>query len=143
MSQQNVEIVRASIATYNDEGLEASMPYLHPDIEWFTHADAPDMGRFEGHDGIRRLAAMLNDVFGEVRLEADQLLDMGDHVVVVGRLQVTGTGSGAATESGRTWVYSLRDGMIVRHLTFATEAEALEAVAGALEQDALPDPGIR
>ena len=68
---------------------------------------------------------------------------MGDHVVVVGRLQVTGTGSGAATESGRTWVYSLRDGMIVRHLTFATEAEALEAVAGALEQDALPDPGIR
>ena len=105
------------------------MPYLHPDIEWFTHADAPDMGRFEGHDGIRRLAAMLNDVFGEVRLEADQLLDMGDHVVVVGRLQVTGTGSGAATESGRTWVYSLRDGMIVRHLTFATEAEALETVA--------------
>ena len=143
MSQENIEIVRASITTYNHEGLEASMAYLHPEVEWSTNVDAPDMGTFRGHDGIRKLAGMLKEVLGEVRLEADRFLETADHVVVVGRLRVTGAGSGAATESHRAWIYTLRDGKIIRHLTFATEAEALEALAGVPEQDApVPDSRI-
>jgi ketosteroid isomerase-like protein len=134
MSEENVEIVRVSIATYNAEGLEASMAYLHPDVEWFTNAEAPDMGAFRGHDGIRRLAALLEEVLGDVRIEPDRFVDAGDQVVVLGRLRVTGTGSGAATESRRAWVYTLRHGKIIRHLTFADEAEALQAVRRS-EQD--------
>jgi ketosteroid isomerase-like protein len=62
-------------------------------------------------------------------MEPDRFVDAGgDDVVVFGRLRVTGTGSGAATESHRAWVYTLRDGKIIRHVTFADDAEALEAV---------------
>jgi hypothetical protein len=48
---------------------------------------------------------------------------------------VTGAGSGAATESHRAWVYTLRGGKIIRHLTYGEQAGALEA-AGLPEQDA-------
>ena len=136
MSQENVEIVRASIATYNTDGLEASMSYLHPDVEWFTNPDAPDMGAFKGHEGIRKLAAMLEEVLGEVRIQPDRFVEAGEDVVVLGRLFVTGTESGAATESRRAWLYTLRDGKIIRHMTFTNEDDALAAVDGTSEQDA-------
>jgi ketosteroid isomerase-like protein len=139
MSQENVEIVRASIATYNTDGLEASMSYLHPDVEWFTNPDAPDMGAFKGHDGIRKLAAMLDEVLGEVRIQPDRFVEAGEDVVVLGRLFVTGTESGAATESRRAWLYTLRDGKIIRHMTFTNEDDALAAVARTSAQDAHAD----
>jgi uncharacterized protein len=135
MSQENVEIVRASIATCNADGLGAALAYLHPDIEWLPLFELPETQSFRGHDGIKRLAALLEEAFSEVRIEADQFLDAGDHVVVVGRLRVTGAGSGAVTQSHRVWVLTLRDGRIIRQLTFAEEAEALRAI-GLSEQDA-------
>ena len=138
MSQENVEIVRSSIETYNADGLEAAMPFLHPEVEWHMNLEWPDAPVFRGHDGIRELAASFQDVLGEIRIEPDRFVDMGDDVVVIGRLCVTGTGSGVATESHRAWVYTLREGKIVRHLTFADDAEALEAV-GLSERDAHAD----
>jgi ketosteroid isomerase-like protein len=128
MSQENVDIVRLSIATYNADGLEAAMAFLHPEVEWFVNLEWPEAPIYRGHDGIRELSSVLRDVLGAVRMEPDRFVDAGgDDVVVFGRLRVTGTGSGAATESHRAWVYTLRDGKIIRHLTFADDAEALEA----------------
>jgi ketosteroid isomerase-like protein len=138
MSQENVEIVRASIATANADGLEAALEYLHPDIEWLPLFEMPETQSFRGHDGIKKVAALLEEAFSEVRIEADRFLDAGDHVVVVGRLRVTGAGSGAVTESHRAWVLTLRDGRIIRQLTFAEETEALEAI-GLSEQGAHAD----
>jgi ketosteroid isomerase-like protein len=127
MSQENVEIVRASIAAFNAGDLEAALVNVHPEVEWYTNAAAPDMGLFRGHDGLKKMAAMLEEVLGDVRMEADEFLDGGDEVVVLGRLHVTGAGSGAATESYRAWVYTLRGGEIIRHLTYTERAQALEA----------------
>jgi ketosteroid isomerase-like protein len=138
MSQANVEIVRASIATANADGLGAALEYLHPDIEWVPLFELPEIQSFRGHDGIKRLAGLLEEAFSEVRIEADQFLDAGDHVVVVGRLCVIGAGSGAVTMSHRAWVLTLREGRIIRQLTFAEEAEALKAI-GLSEQDAHAD----
>jgi ketosteroid isomerase-like protein len=138
MSQKNVEIVRRSIAAFNAGDLEAALVNVHPDVEWLTNPAAPDMGLFQGHDGLRRLAAMLKEVLGEVRMDADEFLDARDHVVVLGRLHVIGASSGAATDSYRAWVYTLRAGDIIRQLTFVERAQALEA-AGLSEQDTHSD----
>ena len=128
MSEENVETVRASIAAYNADGLEAALAYLHPDIEWFTNPEWPEMHSYRGHDGIRKLAAQLGEAVGDVHLEVDRFLDLDDHVIVLGRLRVTGTESGAVTESFRAWLYELRDGKIIRHLTFTEEADAFQAI---------------
>ena len=128
MSQENVEIVRVSIDTANTDGLEAALAYLHPDVEWFPLFEYPETQSFRGHDGIKRLATLFEEAFDEVRVEADRFLDAGNHVIVVGRLRVTGAGSGVATESRRVWVFTLRDGKIIRQRTFREETEALEAV---------------
>jgi ketosteroid isomerase-like protein len=135
MSQENVEIVRRSIAAFNAGDFEAALLNVHPDVEWLTNPAAPDMGLFRGHDGLRRLAAMLEDVLGEVRMEPDEFLDVDDHVVVLGRLHVVGATSGVATDSYRAWVYTLREGDIIRQLTYVERAQALEA-AGLSQQDA-------
>ena len=138
MSQENVEIARASIETANAEGLEAALAYLHEDVEWRPLFEMPESQTFRGHNGIKRVAALLEEAFSEVRIEPDHFLDAGDHVVVVGQLCVTGAGSRVMTKSHRAWVLTLRDGKIIRQLTFAEEAEALEAI-GLSEADAHAD----
>jgi ketosteroid isomerase-like protein len=128
MSEENVEIVRESIARYNAEDLEAALGYLHQDIEWYTNLEWPEAHCFRGYDGVKKLAALLEEAVGNVQIEPDRFVDSGDHVIVLGRLRVTGVGSGAATESFRAWVYTLRDRRIIRHLTFTDEAEAFKAI---------------
>jgi hypothetical protein len=61
MSQENVEIVRSSIETYNADGLEAAMAFLHPEVEWHTNLEWPEAPIFRGHDGIRELSSLLQD----------------------------------------------------------------------------------
>ena len=70
---------------------------------------------------------MLAEAFGEVRMETDEFFDAGDDVVVLGRLHVLGVSSGAATESHRAWVYTLRKGEIIRQVTYPERGAALEA----------------
>jgi ketosteroid isomerase-like protein len=96
MSQANVEVVRTSIAAFNAGDIDGALVNVHPDVEWLTNPAAPDMGLFQGHSGLRTLAGMLEQVLGEVRMETDEFIDAGDHVVVLGRLYVMGAGSGAA-----------------------------------------------
>ena len=54
MSQDNVEIVRASWEAWSRGDTEALLEFYDPEVEWdMTHSYVPDMGVFHGHDGIR------------------------------------------------------------------------------------------
>ena len=54
MSQENVDRLRAALEAYNQEGPEAIIALLDPEVEWI--ADRSDMGRvtYRGRDGVRK-----------------------------------------------------------------------------------------
>ena len=54
MSKQNVDRLRAALEAYNQEGPEAIIALLDPEVEWI--ADRSDMGRvtYRGRDGVRK-----------------------------------------------------------------------------------------
>jgi ketosteroid isomerase-like protein len=60
--------------------------------------------------------------------EADEFLELGDHVVVLATYRGTGKGSGITIEQEGAHVFKLRDGKVVRLEIFASRERALASV---------------
>jgi ketosteroid isomerase-like protein len=100
---------------------------LDREIVWIQNPNArhPDL---YGYAGIRELQAMIGEAFDEVRLEVERFIDAGEHVVALGQMRARGKGSGVGVREGRGCVWWLRDSRVVRHRTYPSHREALEAV---------------
>ncbi len=67
--------------------------------------------------------------WGEFRFEPDEMLDLGDHrLLVVGHVKGAGISSGAAFEEEWAALLTLSAGWVIREDAFFDHAEALEAV---------------
>jgi ketosteroid isomerase-like protein len=134
MSQENVELLRSWYARFRVQNSEVlDYFYQHvwdPAIDWRAMAGAPDdLGPIEGRDAMRRYLEEGLEVFDDVILEAEELIDGGeDQVVVVLRFTGRGKLSGVESQLKFAILYTLRDGRIVSGREYATKEEALEAV---------------
>jgi ketosteroid isomerase-like protein len=98
-----------------------------PEIEWSTTDPAIERATYHGHDGVRRFFGSFDDQCDDLRFDVEELIDAGDQVIVTIRIGGRGKASGAPVETTRSYVCSLRDGMIYRVRTYPARTEALEA----------------
>jgi ketosteroid isomerase-like protein len=82
---------------------------------------------YHGRDGIRAVWRVLLDAFEDVRLDAEELVDLGDRVLVTTKLNGHGTGSGVAISQPLFQLFTLRRGLAFRQHDFLDRAEAREA----------------
>ena len=125
MSQENVEIMRASYerAARGDFNY---MDLLADDAEFVTSPELPDAGVYRG-EAARRWIETWIDSFEGLTMEATEIIDADDKVVVgifqQGRLRGSET-----TVDGRWWqVATFRDGKVIRSELFPERSAALEA----------------
>jgi ketosteroid isomerase-like protein len=124
MSQQNVEILERALAS-GDPG--ALLAILDGEVEWDYVGAFPEAVTYHGPDEVRDFLQQWSGAFDDFGVEAEELIDAGDSVVV--RLHQWGHGkeTGALVEN-RTWqVFTLREGRVVHCRGYANRAEALEA----------------
>jgi ketosteroid isomerase-like protein len=129
MSQENVEVVRATFEAVQDRGLNSVFAFLAPGIEWKARPDLPDAGIYKGHDGVHKLLSRFTDVMENMWFRPEDFIPVSEAEVVV-PLRWGGRGKGSRLdfeERRETWVFSVRDGKIVRVKEFATREQALEA----------------
>jgi ketosteroid isomerase-like protein len=98
-----------------------------PDFEFITSPDMPDPGTYTGEAADRYRQAWL-DSFEELQMEALELVDAGERIVVA---EVVQRGRPRGTEiavEGRWWqVITFRGDDVVRIENFTGRAEALAA----------------
>jgi len=133
MSTAHVEIVRTSILTFAERGLDfdALAPLWSLDAEW-------DLSSFEDwSSGVCRgpgeILAMVGQWLGQFSsydLTIDDLQDHGDQVLALLRHRGRLRGSGEPYAADDAQLYTLRDGRIIRVESFSSRAEAVAAVAG-------------
>jgi ketosteroid isomerase-like protein len=129
VSQENVEVVREVVAARAAGNRERSLGFLHPEIVVDGSRNVFNPASCVGIDGLRRMASERDDVWEEFRIEAEEFIDAGDQVVVVGRLFGKGRGSGVEVESPTAQVFTVREGRVVRwEFGYADRAEAFKAV---------------
>jgi ketosteroid isomerase-like protein len=126
MSQENVEIIRAAIDALNKGDLDAYLKDFAPDFELdFLRAVGPVRGVFK-LDQVRALLDEFFDQWEAVRFEADELIDAGEDVV--GTLATSSRGrEGIEVTAHTAWVFTFREGKVVRQGYYEDKAQALEA----------------
>jgi ketosteroid isomerase-like protein len=82
---------------------------------------------YYGHDGFHKFWRQLLEAFADVRLDPEEILDLGDRVLVTTHMSGHGTGSGVSVNQQLFQLVTLRRGLIVRQDDFPDRAQALEA----------------
>jgi ketosteroid isomerase-like protein len=129
MSQENVEVIRASFEFWRDGRTGDWIETLDADIEWDISAhplpDFPDRG--SGRDAF--VGHMGNYLSGWTDYEAStkELIDRGDNVVVILYERARMPDSDMMLDRDLPTVWTVRDGRAARFRVFKTRAEALEA----------------
>jgi ketosteroid isomerase-like protein len=135
-----VRRLRQGYAAANRRDFDLLLTGLDPGIEYHTS----EAWRFDfdplyhGHDGYLKVWRGLLESFDDVRLDAEELLDLGHRVLVTIKLSGHGAGSGVSTSQSQFQVFTMRRGLVIRQHDFQDPAEALEAV-GLSERDAHAD----
>jgi ketosteroid isomerase-like protein len=80
-----------------------------------------------GHDGYARMFEGLLEVWDDLALEPEEVIDFGDRVLIAARITGHGRRSGVALDAALFQVLTLRGGLIVRQEDFADRDAALEA----------------
>jgi ketosteroid isomerase-like protein len=128
MSQDNREVVRRAVAAFNRDELAATGGWYHADVEFHEDPNFPDAAVHRGAEAIEAHFQEFLDSFDDYSFEIEEILDVGDSVVVVNRQRARGKGSGAEVDMRNTWVFDFRDGKIQRITPYWERAKALEAV---------------
>jgi ketosteroid isomerase-like protein len=129
MSQENVEIVRASWEAWRRGDMDELFEFYDPAVEWdMTHSYVPDMGVFHGHKGIRQFFREWLAFFAEYYAEPEEFIGADQNVIVRMRQGGRGKSSAVEVEMPAVWqLYRLRGGRAVRVEIYRDEAEARQA----------------
>jgi len=141
MSQENVEKVRAYLATWDGEmlrpesrpfqritSMEVTVALYAPD---YVYEDAilPDhVGEsYRGLDASVRAAETWIEPFEWLVVDLDEIIDAGEHVVSLHRARAKTRHTGIEFEHPLAYVYKFHDGRVVHEQAFIDYAEALKA----------------
>jgi uncharacterized protein len=133
MSEENVEIVRRSLDAFNRGDVEATLADVHPEVEGIDDPRVPG-GRTLGRSKteVKRYFKSLSRYWESVRLVPERFVDLGDDVLILGRMTARTRRGGPEIQRQLDQLITLRDGKIIRNRIFSTRDEALE-VAGLRE----------
>ena len=125
MSQENVERLRTALEAYNQEGPEAIIALLDPDVEWV--ADRSDMGRttYRGRDAVRKSFEELYEGFDKLGMEVDELIQADDKILFLGRMTARGRSTHVEAKLPLAIVFTVSEhGKLMRYESFRDAGEA-------------------
>jgi ketosteroid isomerase-like protein len=129
MSWENVEVVRAWIRACNGDDSESAVALCDPAFEMTESSTVPGSATTSGLDGLRRYLAGWQRNWSEWDWQEEEVRDIPpDKVLVMALLRLRGLRSGIWVEHRWAYLFTMRDGKLLRQDGFDEKAQALEAV---------------
>jgi ketosteroid isomerase-like protein len=128
MSEENVEVVRRWLASFNETGMPA-LDLCDEQIEITNPPEFPVRGTYHGHEGVREWRDQAFEIFDEVKIVPDKLIDAGDGETVVLFLRLQARAAYTQIEIDEPWaaMWKVRDGKLLRGQGYVRKRDALEA----------------
>ena len=127
MSQENVEIMRATFEAWNAGDMDAFRELYDPDVILRMPEAWPEPGPFVGREAVMRHWEQQREAFDADTAEPiSDFIDTADHVLV--RFVWRGKGHGPESNMEVTQVITVRKGRVFLLEHFWNHAEALETV---------------
>jgi ketosteroid isomerase-like protein len=128
MSEQNLELIRHAYEDFAREGTRAIPTHLMaPDFELVLVPAFPS-GPFRGPQAAVDFSKEFEAMFDEYRIEPEEIIDVGEQVLVLARFSGRGKGGGVPIVEAHAHVWTMRDGKALRAEFYSKRAEGLEAV---------------
>jgi ketosteroid isomerase-like protein len=129
MSQENVEVVRAWIRACNGTDAESAVALCDPAFEMTESPTLPGAATTSGLEGLRRYFAGWRHNWSDWDWQEQEVHDLPpDKVLVVSLLRLRGLRSGIWVEHRWAYLFTVRQGKLLRQDGFDDEAQALEAL---------------
>ena len=126
LTRENVEILSKALRSAPADP-EALFAILDEKVEWDYVGAFPESTTYHGPDAVREFFYQWAGAFDGFGIEAEEVIDAGDSVLVL--LHQWGRGKETGAQVGqRSWqLFTFRNGKIVHCGGYATKAEAFEA----------------
>lgn len=133
-TKDNLELIRSCYDAFDAKDFDTLRNAMASNIEWVE----PEVSGVWFSGTRRGPEAVIKEVFeptfgkfADFRVEADQFLQVGEHIVVTGRFRGRGKTTGKELNANTVHVWTLRDGKIVRFQAYHDVANLLEALGTA------------
>ena len=126
----DVDIVRALFDAFAQRDIARVEELISDEMEFHavTAEVAGREGPYRGHAGMELYFADVEEIWEEIRLTPIDFEEVGDVILVTGR--VWARGSGRVVDSSTGWLFKVRDGQLVWARVFESAAEATAAARG-------------
>jgi ketosteroid isomerase-like protein len=129
MSQENVDWARQVAEALNRGDMVAVEALLEgrvaPDYElhplYFDRV-------YKGADAMRQLLADISETWEDYRQEVEEIVDLGEHLLVLARITAHGAGGGVPIDQPIAMLFRFQGDKLVWGKSFRSKSEALEAV---------------
>jgi ketosteroid isomerase-like protein len=122
--------VRLGTEATNRGDYEATFTLFHPDIELAPAPEQVGLGQdplYRGPEERLRFQRRWHAEWGEFRFEPEEVIDLGDRLLLVGRIKGSGLSSGAGFDRAWATLFTVSGGRVIREQAFLDHAAALEA----------------
>ena len=105
-------MVRRWVAAINRADADELIRLADPSIDYLPYLGSVsgEAGAYRGHEGLRQYVRDLAEAWSAYSVEIHDLEDLGDEVLMEGRLRATGQTSGLEVDAEMAWVHSFRPG---------------------------------
>jgi ketosteroid isomerase-like protein len=129
MSQKDIDIVLDQYAATNERDFPRAMSYYAEDVELVVHPDASlERGTFRGREAVGEWFGNWFSSFEPgYHFDITEARDLGGVVLLVSSHQGRGRASGVEVRGEVAYLYTVREGKIVRAEFYPSRAVALRA----------------
>jgi ketosteroid isomerase-like protein len=129
MSSENVEVVRKGIEAWNQHDADLWLSYAAPDVEWIPAGPAAvERSIYRGREEVASGFAAVWQTWELFQFDEDQVHDLGDSVLWLGRVKMRGGASHTELDQEFAVHSRLQDGQVTSVRAFLEWREALDAV---------------
>jgi len=136
---RDVRRLRRGYEAFNRGDFATVLRNVSPDVEVRDRDEIPDPGVYRGLDAVREVFARNAAEFEDYRVDPEEFIEVGDHIVVVARQSGRGRTSGAAVAGAIVHSWHVRDGRVLGMRAFSDREQALAAL-GVPRQEPGPPP---
>ena len=126
VSNANTEILRQVVEAWNARDIERFVALIHPDAELRTMRAQLEGKAYRGRDGARQAAADIDEDWGELRMELEEVQVTEDRAFA--RIRLTGRGrtSGVDMDVVTGWIFGFREGLVAFARAYSDPEQARE-----------------
>jgi ketosteroid isomerase-like protein len=122
--EDNVERTRRALEYFNRADREALRAMSAPRVEIVPLRAALEGTVYRGEDAIDQFWDAVEESWESIQMEADEIVDCGDRVLLVGRLRGRARATDVEIDSPMAWVIELEEGLMTKMRNYVDIAEA-------------------